>query len=223
MTQNNERVDITPLKQISAVQSIREAKTLEDAMRVMNGLGANGWLSLWDSATHPDGTSCRDKSPISHNEQQEAVAEIVCDPMFLPALKVPLVVWKADIVKFRIGTELYTSPHKQIPDGWISLKDALDRKVLKWGWYVDGENCNEPVYKLNAYGHSAKTYKAHDNQLWSAIVDGSGYRGLLNEAEAKSYVEDVIKSKLYEQAKSADKLRSLIELNASPTNTEVGE
>ena len=70
MTQNNERVDITPLKQISAVQSIREAKTLEDAMRVMNGLGANGWLSLWDSATHPDGTSYRDKSPISQKEQQ---------------------------------------------------------------------------------------------------------------------------------------------------------
>ena len=53
-------VDIKELKKVDVVQIIRTAKTLNDAMIVMNGLAANGYLTLWNNATHKVGTSYRD-------------------------------------------------------------------------------------------------------------------------------------------------------------------
>lgn len=120
MTQtNNEHLDITQLEQINAVQSIREAETLDDALRVMNGLAANGWFRLWDNATHPDGTSWRDKSPISQNEQQEVVAYTDGEGDFITKEMYD------EYLKLGFYTEcivpLYTSP-KQIPDGWKPIE-----------------------------------------------------------------------------------------------------
>jgi hypothetical protein len=42
-------------------------------------------------------------------QPQEAVAVLIADPMFLPALNVPLMDWKVDVTNLPIGTELYTS------------------------------------------------------------------------------------------------------------------
>ena len=43
-------------------------------------------------------------------EQSEPVAEIILDPSFLPALRVPLIDWKTPIVDFEVGTKLYDKP-----------------------------------------------------------------------------------------------------------------
>jgi len=48
------------LKMVDVVQIIRTAESLDAAMVAMNGLAANGHLTLWNNATHKDGTSYRD-------------------------------------------------------------------------------------------------------------------------------------------------------------------
>lgn len=158
MTQNNEYLDITQLEQINAVQSIRNAETLDDALRVMNGLAANGWLKLWDSATHPDGTSWRDKSPISQNEQVEAVApelfwnkgdEYVMqgnEEVFNWATyndyshgesfdleysingTATFMVYGDTVELVDFSPKYYTLPPKQIPDGW----KPSEKEILKY-------------------------------------------------------------------------------------------
>ena len=50
---------------------------------------------------------CRVVNQLS--QPQEAVAVLIADPMFLPALNVPLMDWKVDVTNLPIGTELYTS------------------------------------------------------------------------------------------------------------------
>lgn len=40
--------------------------------------------------------------------QGEAVATIIADPMFLPALKCPLIDWHIEIMSLPLGTKLYT-------------------------------------------------------------------------------------------------------------------
>lgn len=42
-------IDISPLKRVEIVQSIRSAESLNDAVKLMNGLARNGWLHLWDN------------------------------------------------------------------------------------------------------------------------------------------------------------------------------
>ncbi len=49
------------------------------------------------------------KRAVLRNQPQEAVAVLIADPMFLPALNVPLMDWKVDVTNLPIGTELYTS------------------------------------------------------------------------------------------------------------------
>ena len=43
-------------------------------------------------------------------EQSEPVGELILDPSFLPALRVPLIDWKTPIVDFEVGTKLYDKP-----------------------------------------------------------------------------------------------------------------
>jgi hypothetical protein len=55
-----EMIDLTPIQKVKIVQQILQAKSLDDGVRIMNGLAANGWLTLWDNVKHPDGTSYKD-------------------------------------------------------------------------------------------------------------------------------------------------------------------
>ena len=98
------------------------------------------------------------QSPISQNEQQEAVAFMDEDGEIyaLPEQKL-LNISIDDLIKSigKNGVRLYTSRPKQIPDGWISTKDRLpDQLELKiklidgseiYAWYQsDGDyywNC----------------------------------------------------------------------------------
>lgn len=63
-------------------------------------------------------------------QPQEAVAVLIADPMFLPALNVPLMDWKVDVTNLPIGTELYTSQpnDKAIKalEQLVQLKDYKD-------------------------------------------------------------------------------------------------
>jgi len=43
-------------------------------------------------------------------EKCEPVGELILDPVFLPALKAPLVNWKINLVDLEVGTKFYTSP-----------------------------------------------------------------------------------------------------------------
>lgn len=155
MTQtNNERVDITPLEKINAVQSIRNAETLDDALRVMNGLAANGWLRLFDNATHPDGTSYRDKQPTSQNEQQEAVA-------YAWEYESPDKTWKSITSNktelqdhLEIGCtlvrELFTSPPKQaMPDGWKLIGKVSEMGVIWHKQNPHAHPCGTEFYAVS--------------------------------------------------------------------------
>jgi hypothetical protein len=70
----------------------------------------------------------------------EPVAELILDPMFLPALNVPLVDWKINITDLVVGTKLYTSPPllEQLAGMRILLDDSrsmcikLKEEVKKW-------------------------------------------------------------------------------------------
>lgn len=124
MTQNNERETLHKImEQVQVYASSYSIVGTRFASDNQLEEADSEKLSLYNMVK-----SALSQSPISQNEHQEVVAEIVCDPMFLPALKVPLVSWKADIVKFSIGTKLYTSPPKQIPDGW----EPSEKEILKY-------------------------------------------------------------------------------------------
>lgn len=94
-----------------------------------------------------------EKKPISQNEQQEAVGYIdeADDGIF------------GDVQKgiaeglCKVGDLLYTSPTKQIPDGWISVKDRLPEVDQYCLYYA-------PIFEQkNAWSN-----------VWAGIYDGNG-------------------------------------------------
>lgn len=54
-------------------------------------------------------------------EKCEPVGELILDPVFLPALKAPLVNWKINLVDLEVGTKFYTSPQ---PRDWVGLSES---------------------------------------------------------------------------------------------------
>lgn len=80
------------------------------------------------------------RTPISQNEQQEAVGEVVNERGYSEVF-----VDFFDKPPPPNGTKLYTSPHKQIPDGWISvdirLPSAMQEVLLtnSDGYFVHGK------------------------------------------------------------------------------------
>ena len=70
---------------------------------------------------------------LSELDKCEPVAEIILDPSFLPALRVPLIDWKTPIVDFEVGTKLYDKPQ---PHDWVGLtyKDKVDLRENN-DWY----------------------------------------------------------------------------------------
>lgn len=195
MTQNNEHLDITQLEQINAVQSIRNAETLDDALRVMNGLAANGWLKLWDSATHPDGTSWRDKSPISQNEQQEAVA--LYGARRLTPVGTKEFFGTLLVTDLEEGVKLYASPPKQIPDGWKPIET-----VPKDGTQV--------IIKCSGGRVATAFYddKPFVGEGWHVVVPFLG--GVGSGTDTFIYFQE-------------DMPTHWMPLPSAPTNTEVGE
>jgi len=55
-----ELIDLKPLQKVNVAQQIFNAKSLDEAVKIMDKLAANGWLTLWDGATHADGSSYKD-------------------------------------------------------------------------------------------------------------------------------------------------------------------
>jgi hypothetical protein len=54
---SEEFIDVSFMKRTEIVQAIRNSESLDNAVTLMNGFAANGWLHLWDDAKHPDGSS----------------------------------------------------------------------------------------------------------------------------------------------------------------------
>lgn len=80
------------------------------------------------------------------------------------------------------------------------ISDKAVERPIVFDWYQDGENCGEPILKVAVFGHTAKTYKAHDNNAWSVIVDGSGIRGFSSKSyavdEAESTIKKLVKARM---------------------------
>lgn len=126
MTQNNER----------------------EALRVKIARGSDSRLML----TQPDGKyfdvndaigkTFVEQTPISQNEQQEAVGEVVNERGYSEVF-----VDFFDKPPPPNGTKLYTSPPKQIPDGWKPLSNEQIAEVRE-SMITDG--CLDTVEFANA-------------------------------------------------------------------------
>ena len=73
------------------------------------------------------------KAALAEIEKCEPVGELILDPVFLPALKAPLVNWKINLVDLEVGTKFFTSPQ---PREWVSLSEE-DKKELSHNVYAN--------------------------------------------------------------------------------------
>lgn len=72
----------------------------------------------------------------------------------------------------------------------------MKEKEIIFDWSIVGTNCDQPIKKVYVFGHTAKIYKAFDNNLWSCIIDFKGKRGFHTEKAAIDYAESTIKAKI---------------------------
>jgi len=74
-----EYIDLKPLEKVRIAQHILSAKSLDEAVKIMDGFAANGWLTLWDNTTHADGSSYKDLPAWQAAKAQEEAekAEVV--------------------------------------------------------------------------------------------------------------------------------------------------
>jgi len=128
-------IDIKELKKVDVVQIIRNAKTLNEAVVAMNGLAANGHLTLWDNTTHPDGTSYRDiitNAPTVQKGEPLPLGNMANSPEHVK-----------DYIR------------RQMPDiskEWVSLSDE-ELKKLRVGCFAlfeYGKKVNDTLKQLNS-------------------------------------------------------------------------
>lgn len=127
---------------IRALQSAIE--TIENANKILATFGI-----IMDKKWS-DETLNQCKAALSEIEKCEPVGELILDPVFLPALKAPLVNWKINLVDLEVGIKFYTSPQ---PRDWVGLSyDEIESLYDGGSWHEFANAISEKLKQLNTKG-----------------------------------------------------------------------
>ncbi len=89
----------------------------------------------------------------------------------------------------------------------------MREKQLEFNWADDGENCGQPVLKLEFDQYKATVYWGWDTKQWAARAGKLGnWRNINTQAEAMKLVENAIRRDIKERiAEAAHVLNKFID------------